>query len=97
MITPTEEERAEVIELLNQIRNEQTLPTLTAALLWALRRCPRARSQLTDEQPRSRSWWGKEYNDVDVYEAALERTRHAFATFDHCFVSFSGGKTRPPS
>jgi predicted phosphoadenosine phosphosulfate sulfurtransferase len=30
--------------------------------------------------------------DINVYEAALKRTREIVQTFDHVFVSFSGGK-----
>lgn len=36
--------------------------------------------------------WGKQALDVDVYEAALDRVRLAYRTFDNVIVSFSGGK-----
>lgn len=34
----------------------------------------------------------KHYVDQNVYELALERIRHAYDTFDHIAVAFSGGK-----
>ena len=42
--------------------------------------------------PEALVWWAREGMGVNVWEAALERTRHAFQLFDHLFVSFSGGK-----
>lgn len=37
-------------------------------------------------------WWGREDLDLDVWEAALERTRFAYDHYDVVEVSFSGGK-----
>lgn len=34
----------------------------------------------------------KKYNDVSVYDAALERIRYCYKRFDHVIISFSGGK-----
>ena len=42
--------------------------------------------------PEAMIWWGRQELGVNVWEAALERTRHAYLLFDHVVVSFSGGK-----
>jgi ParB-like chromosome segregation protein Spo0J len=39
VIAATADERAEIVERLNRIRRTEDLPTMTAALLWALREC----------------------------------------------------------
>jgi predicted phosphoadenosine phosphosulfate sulfurtransferase len=50
-------------------------------------------SRLTETQaPSTRTWWGKRFEDVSVYEAARQRTIDAFLNYDHVAVSFSGGK-----
>lgn len=53
----------------------------------------RRRKPLTEEVPTSsKSWWGRTPIGTDVMEAARARTAEAFDTFDHVYVSFSGGK-----
>lgn len=44
------------------------------------------------EKPAPQNLWGRADTGVNVYEAALDRTRSAFKQFDTVCVMFSGGK-----
>ena len=40
----------------------------------------------------AQSWWGRTYQEDNVYDAALARMHDVYDNFDHVCVSFSGGK-----
>lgn len=46
----------------------------------------------TEGQYATKTWYGRAGEGRDVWQAALDRTRHIFREFDHVLVQFSGGK-----